>query len=88
MREAIKPMIPAAEYWFAEGCHINERPNSDADPAVSIARVRVAPGITPRWHRLIDTTERYVLIAGQGRGTWSSFPPAAASALPAWGMRN
>ncbi len=68
-------MDPAAEYWFAEGCHINELSNSDADPAVSIARARVAPGVTTRWHRLGGTTERYVLLSGRGRVEVGELPP-------------
>lgn len=68
-------MAPAAETWFAEGCHINELSNTDADPAVSIARARVAPGTTTRWHRLVDTTERYVLLAGKGRVEVGDLPP-------------
>ena len=67
MQPDIRPMNPAAEYWFAEGCHINELSNTDADPAISIARARVATGVTTRWHRLIDTAERYVLLSGKGR---------------------
>lgn len=68
-------MASAAETWFAEGCHINELSNSEADPAVSIARARVAPGVTTRWHRLIDTTERYVLLAGKGLVEVDDLPP-------------
>jgi mannose-6-phosphate isomerase-like protein (cupin superfamily) len=67
MRAEIKHMVAVAEYYFEEGCFINELSNSDADPAVSIARARVAPGVTTRWHRLTDTAERYVLLAGLGR---------------------
>ena len=36
------------EYYFEEGCFINELSNSDADPAVSIAQARVKPGETTR----------------------------------------
>ena len=54
------------EYFFDEGCHILELSNSDDDTAVSIARARVEPGVTTRLHRLIDTTERYVILQGEG----------------------
>lgn len=54
------------EYYFKEGCYITELHNSDQDPAVSVARARVSPGVTTRWHRLKDTTERYIILAGQG----------------------
>jgi mannose-6-phosphate isomerase-like protein (cupin superfamily) len=55
------------EYWFEEGCYITELSNTADDPAVSIARARVAPGMTTRWHRLRDTTERYLMLEGRGR---------------------
>jgi mannose-6-phosphate isomerase-like protein (cupin superfamily) len=56
-----------AEYYFAEGCFITEAWNAPADEAVSVARARVAPGVTTRWHRLHDITERYLILEGQGR---------------------
>lgn len=55
------------EYWFREGCFITEWSNSDADPGLSIARARVKPGRTTRWHRLEAITERYVILEGHGR---------------------
>ena len=42
----------ATEYFFAEGCFITEWWNTLADEAVSVARARVKPGVTTRWHRL------------------------------------
>jgi len=63
-------VIPGSEqdeYWFREGCFITEWSNSDADPDVSIARARVQPGRTTRWHRLDEITERYVILDGRGR---------------------
>lgn len=56
-----------AEYFTPELCHIIELSNSSADAQVSIARARVAPGVTTRWHRLRDTVERYVILSGRGR---------------------
>ena len=58
---------PAPEYFFAEGCFITEWWNSTADAAVSVARARVEPGVTTRWHRLRGVTERYLILEGQGR---------------------
>jgi len=58
---------PAAEYFFAEGCFINELSNSALDPAVSIVRARVLPGVTTRWHRLRGIAERYVVLSGMGK---------------------
>jgi mannose-6-phosphate isomerase-like protein (cupin superfamily) len=55
------------EYYFDEGCYITELSNTPADPEASIARARVLPGVTTRWHRLIETMERYVMLEGKGR---------------------
>jgi len=59
-------MMPE-EYYFEEGCYIIELHNTPADPVVSVARARVEPGRTTRWHSLVDTEERYLIIAGTGR---------------------
>lgn len=67
MHETILHLNPNAEYYFAEGCFINELCNRADDEAVSIAQARVRPGVTTRWHRLKNTTERYVLLSGRGR---------------------
>src|SRR3990167_3749777 len=67
MTPRIIPLNPAREYFFDEGCFINELSNSSDDAAVSIAQARVAVGNTTRWHRLRDTTERYVILSGSGR---------------------
>ena len=67
MSATIKRQDSAQEYYFAEGCFITEISNSDDDPSLSIARARVEPGGTTRWHRLADSFERYVILAGQGR---------------------
>lgn len=55
------------EYYFAEGCFITELLNSADDPAVSVARARLASGRTTRWHSLENIVERYVLVEGCGR---------------------
>lgn len=66
----------ADEYLFeAEGCWISEWWNTPADPAASIARARVACGVTTRWHALTDITERYVILAGSGRVEVGAAPP-------------
>lgn len=54
------------EFYISEGCFITELCNSDEDPDVSIASARVKPGVTTNWHRLKDTTERYVILEGSG----------------------
>ncbi|MDP9142209.1 MAG: cupin domain-containing protein [Pseudomonadota bacterium] len=55
------------EHYTEERCHIVEMSNSADDPAASIARARVEPGVTTRWHRLRDIAERYVILQGEGR---------------------
>ncbi|MGQ0700524.1 MAG: cupin domain-containing protein [Panacagrimonas sp.] len=67
MREQIRCVDPTAEFNTVERCHINELSNIEADPEVSIARARVEPGVTTRWHRLRGITERYVILEGAGR---------------------
>jgi mannose-6-phosphate isomerase-like protein (cupin superfamily) len=59
--------MPKPEFYISEGCFITEWSNTPEDPAVSIARARVPPGVTTRWHRLTATTERYVILEGRGR---------------------
>jgi mannose-6-phosphate isomerase-like protein (cupin superfamily) len=67
MKPRIRHCDAAAEFFTPELCHINELANSADDPEASIARARVAPGVTTRWHRLRGTTERYVVLEGRGR---------------------
>ncbi|QXP84630.1 cupin domain-containing protein [Methylococcus sp. ANG] len=57
----------ATEYYFDERCYITEWWNSTDDADVSVARARVEPGVTTRLHRLSNTTERYLILDGQGR---------------------
>jgi mannose-6-phosphate isomerase-like protein (cupin superfamily) len=66
MKAHILPSSPEAEYFFEEGCHILELSNTADDPAVSIARARVEPGVTTRLHRLHGVVERYVILKGKG----------------------
>ena len=40
------------EYPIAERCRVLEAWNRPDDPAQSVARARVAPGVTTRLHRL------------------------------------
>lgn len=58
-----------AEYFFEEGCYILEYLNHPDDPAASIARARVPPGVTTRRHWLVATTERYLIQTGTGEAT-------------------
>ena len=54
------------EYYTEERCHILELHNDEADPGVSLARARVEPGVTTRWHAVAGTVERYLIISGTG----------------------
>ena len=65
------------EYLTEEGCWILELSNDPQDPNVSVARARVEPGQTTKWHKVIGTEERYVLLAGQGSVEIGDLPPTA-----------
>jgi mannose-6-phosphate isomerase-like protein (cupin superfamily) len=62
----LKLLAEGKEFYIDEGCFVTEIANSTEDSAVSIARCRVEPGKTTRWHRLRDTVERYVIVSGTG----------------------
>lgn len=62
----VKSLDTAAEFFIDEGCFIIETTLSAEDPDLSIARCRVEPGKTTRWHQLLNTTERYVILSGEG----------------------
>jgi len=66
MKATIKRQNLDSEFYIAEGCHIVELSNSPDDPQLSIARARVEPGKTTRWHRLVETGERYCILQGRG----------------------
>lgn len=66
MKEEIRRIDLDAEFFTIEHCHIIEVSNSENDPEASIARARVAPQVTTRWHYLEDTAERYVILEGKG----------------------
>ncbi len=88
MKETVFPFNPHREFFTPEGCYILELSNSAEDPAASIARARVAPGATTRWHRVRDTVERYIILEGKGRVEVGSLPlqgsePRRRSAHPA-----
>lgn len=75
MKGSIRRAADAEEYLSAEGCYIQELSNSPDDDTVSIARARVAPGVTTRWHRLSGMTERYVIVSGCGSVELGVLPP-------------
>ena len=59
------PTNPTTEFYTTEGCHIVEIINRPDHEDVSIARARVAPGITTRWHT-VEAREIYYIQSGQG----------------------
>lgn len=75
----MKPEIlrhqPGSELFTEELCHIIELSNSAEDEDLSITLARVEPGVTTRWHRLTGTSERYVILAGQGVVEIADLPP-------------
>ena len=54
----------STEFFTAEQCYIIEMHNNKNDDACSIARARVAPGVTTTRHKLVNIIERYVIISG------------------------
>ena len=66
----VKPRIahadPISEFATDERCFILEWWNDPSDEDVSIARARVAPGITTALHR-VSVNERYLILEGRGR---------------------
>lgn len=56
----------AEERPTEERCFILEGWNHASDPAVSIARARVPPGVTTARHAL-SADERYLILSGTGR---------------------
>lgn len=79
MKQAIRRLNPGDEFYIAEGCHIVEISNSPDDADASISRARLEPGKTTRWHRLVETAERYVILQGRGRAEIGTLPPTAVS---------
>ncbi|TQV70139.1 cupin domain-containing protein [Exilibacterium tricleocarpae] len=77
MRAEVKYCREADEYVTEERCAILEVANDAADPALSIARARVEPGVTTAWHKLSGVTERYLIVSGCGEVELGAAAPAA-----------
>lgn len=80
MKEKIKQQNLNNEFYTSEKCYITELSNTPEDPDVSIARARVEPGVTTRWHRLKGTFERYFIISGKGLVEVGKLPPQEVTA--------
>lgn len=65
----------STEFYTPERCHIVEIHNGESDADCSIARARVAPGVTTQPHNLTGTIERYVILQGKGTVEVDGNPP-------------
>lgn len=75
MKERVIPVDEESEFFTDEGCFIVELLNSPEDESASIARARVEPGVTTRFHRVNGLVERYVILSGRGRVEIGDLPP-------------
>lgn len=75
MRAVIKHSDISQEFWIEENCYVLEVSNSEDDPDVSIARARVKPQESTRWHRVNNTIERYYILEGTGIVEVDELPP-------------
>jgi mannose-6-phosphate isomerase-like protein (cupin superfamily) len=66
--------MPPPETFTEEGCFITELHNTERDPAVSIARARVEPGVLTALH-VVAVEERYLIERGEGMMTLGDEPP-------------
>ncbi len=80
MKETIKHQNLSNEFYTPEKCYIIELSNTPDDPDASIARARLEPGVTTRWHRLAGTVERYYIVNGRGRVEVGNLAPQEVSA--------
>src|SRR5215831_11380475 len=76
MKPGVRRASDALEFETAERCWILEVANDADDSACSIARARVAPGVTTEWHWLDGIEERYVIVSGRGRVEFGDLAPA------------
>ncbi len=79
MKAYIAKRASTTEFMTDERCSICEIANTQEDQQVSIAQARVGPKIATAWHRLHDTTERYIIINGTGRAEIESLEPTEVS---------
>jgi mannose-6-phosphate isomerase-like protein (cupin superfamily) len=66
MKYTLSRPAEADEFETLERCAILEVLNDAEDSAMSLARARVAIGVTTAWHHLIEVDERYVILQGSG----------------------
>jgi mannose-6-phosphate isomerase-like protein (cupin superfamily) len=80
MKEIIKKQNLKKEFYTDEKCYVTELSNTPDAPDVSIARARVDPGVTTRWHRLKGIIERYFIVSGRGLAEVGKLPPQEVTA--------
>lgn len=80
MKAIIKQKKHNKEFYTDEKCFITELSNTADDAELSIAHARVEPGVTTRWHRLQDISERYCIISGSGLVEVGDLPPQRVTA--------
>ena len=79
----------ADEFTTRERLRILEITTGRDDPALSIARARVAPGGTTELHSLTGVDERYLVVSGRGEmnldanDEWFEIDPGDVVAIPA-----
>jgi mannose-6-phosphate isomerase-like protein (cupin superfamily) len=66
MKAGILTQNLAKEFATSERCYIIESCNASND-RLSIARARVEPGVTTKFHCVEGTEERYIIAEGKGR---------------------
>lgn len=75
----VEPLIahadPMSEFATDERCYILEWWNDPSDEDASIARARVAPGVTTALHR-VSVNERFLILEGRGLMRVGELAPA------------
>ena len=66
---------PEKKFFKDERCHIVEIHNRNDDDVCSIAMARLEPGVTTQLHALRGTSERYVIVDGEGQVEVDGFTP-------------
>ena len=62
----VKRTEPLMELETGDGYYVTEWWNTPADPALSVARMRIEPGATSKPYQLHGFTERYLFLSGTG----------------------
>jgi len=72
---------PESEFEIEERALIVEMLGPKQDPACSIARARVKPGISTALHAVRGTVERYIILQGEGEVTVGNKTPERVTAM-------